>query len=112
MEYLWTATFADGHIIKQPEDDKYSKHNSELEHNPSAFQDIYDYQETSTLYKFTLSNGTIEYSIYLDNDSEIIYYRNMELKFINGIADSNNVVSYTIGYKNNKEEKVIEINAQ
>lgn len=54
FKYLWEATFNDDHMISQPADDRYSKHDDTAEHNPSAFRDLLDYQETSPLQTFAL----------------------------------------------------------
>ena len=115
LEYLWTAIFTDGHIINQPEDDRYSRYDENLEHNKSAFQDILDYQEKSRLYLFVLHNNDFKHTVYLDKNAKLIYYRNVEQKHIDGIAQDPEVVSYCVGYEykddNNKvQKKVIEIN--
>lgn len=54
FKYLWEATFKDGTMIRQPLDDRYSKHDDTAEHNPSAFRDLLDYQEKSSLQFFAL----------------------------------------------------------
>lgn len=54
FKYHWEATFKDGHMITQPADDRYSKHDDKAEHNPSAFRDILDYLEQSPLEFFAL----------------------------------------------------------
>ncbi len=54
LKYLWEATFKDGTMISQPPDDRYSKHDDTAEHNPSAFRDLLDHQETSELEFFAL----------------------------------------------------------
>ena len=54
LKYLWEATFKDGHIIRQPLDDRYSKHDESAEHNPSSFRDLLDYMETTPLEFFAL----------------------------------------------------------
>ncbi len=54
LKYLWEATFKDGTMISQPPDDRYSKHDDKAEHNPSAFRDLLDHQETSELEFFAL----------------------------------------------------------
>ena len=47
FKYLWQAKFANDGVISQPEDDRYSKHDDNAEHNPSAFRDIQEYEEKS-----------------------------------------------------------------
>jgi hypothetical protein len=59
LKYLWTARFKDGHIISQPKDDHYSKHNDTADWNPSAFRDIQEYQK-APLISFELVNTSIE----------------------------------------------------
>lgn len=54
FKYLWEATFADGHMISQPVDDRYTGHDDTKAHNLSSFQDILDYQERSPLQFFAL----------------------------------------------------------
>lgn len=55
FKYRWGATFADGHTLKQPEDDRYSKHIDSAAHNFSSFKDLLDYQEISPLQIFSLN---------------------------------------------------------
>lgn len=99
LEYLWTAIFDNGHVINQPLDDKYSKHDDNAEHNKSAFQDILDYQENHKLNTFMITDGNIRHSVYLDNNKKLIYYRDVEIKYIDGIAQEPNIVSYNVGYE-------------
>lgn len=118
LKYLWEATFQDGHAIKQPADDKYSKHDENNEHNPSAFRDILDYQEKSPLVFFALigqevpnifavSMATGEF--YVNNatfridgppvDSigrKLIYYRTQQANLQTGEVQT---VSYNFGYE-------------
>lgn len=54
LKYLWEASYEDGKYIRQPLDDKYSKHDDTAEHNPSAFRDLLDYMEQSPLEMFAL----------------------------------------------------------
>lgn len=62
FKYLWKAIFEhDGehHIITQPRDDKYSKHNPEAEWNPSSFRDFQEYfdEHPDQLVEFRLETG-------------------------------------------------------
>lgn len=128
MKYLWQATFEDGHQIKQPEDDRYSKHDNKLEYNPSAFRDILDYEVLSAVKRFDLLNKGSDYVVFSvdlstgefvvggrairleDNNSQLtdrklIYYRTMEKDLISGIQ---RCVAYNYGYEGkNSEGKVI-----
>lgn len=100
FRYLWEAVFEDGHIITQPANDRYSKHDDTKEHNPSAFQDILDYQKKSPLQFFALIgqdrqvwavsflNGEFYvngYTFMLDQpleelkDRKLIYYRTQRM---------------------------------
>lgn len=54
LRILWSAVFEDGHIIDQPQDDKYSKHDETAEWNPSSFRDLLEYEEISKLKWFHL----------------------------------------------------------
>ena len=124
LKYLWVAFFEDGNIIIQPEDDKYSKHDNKAEHNPSAFRDILDHQKESKLMNFLLlhdddteqisldlSNGEFSlggFPFFLGDEGEVerklIFYRNVEQKFIDGEAQDPEIVSYSVGYEY-KDEK-------
>ena len=118
LKYLWEATFRDGHVIEQPVDDKYSKHDDKLPHNPSAFRDILDYQEKSPLAFFALigkdlpnvyavSMATGEF--YVNNTTfhvneeleelgkrKLIYYRTQQANLETGDVQ---IVSYNFGYE-------------
>ncbi len=54
LKYLFEATFKDGHMIRQPIDDRYSKHDDTAEHNLSAFTDVQEYMEKSPVDIFAL----------------------------------------------------------
>lgn len=115
--YEWSAMFDDGTVITQPQDDKYSKHDDSLEHNPSSFQDILDKLEESPLASFSLKSVDGAYSHILDmttrvftingsdvhlerpgedlQDIKLIYYRSMEQR---PDEEKPRVVSYNFGY--------------
>lgn len=120
LTYLWEATFEDGNVIVQPQDDKYSKHDDNLSHNPSAFRDILDYAEKSPLTVFALKSGTSIYAVRLSTgeifvngtifsleqtesglkDRKVIYFRTMS----STIDELNQqVISYNLGYEGKNE---------
>ena len=43
LDWLWQARFADGKVICQPPDDKYSKHDDTKDWNPSSYRDFLEY---------------------------------------------------------------------
>ena len=120
LTYLWEATFEDGNVIVQPQDDKYSKHDDNLSHNPSAFRDILDYAEKSPLAVFALKSDTSIYAVRLTTgeifvngtifsleqtgsglkDRKVIYFRTMS-STIDGLNPQ--VVSYNLGYEGKNE---------
>jgi len=126
LKYLWTVVFEDGHIISQPADDHYSKHDDTAEWNPSAFRDIQDY-DRSTVSMFSVGPYQVSLKMGLfrndfDNDysledeplidRKLIYYREMQQDNVDGSISEPYVVRYAIGYegKNSKgkiEKKVI-----
>jgi hypothetical protein len=135
MELLWTAKFKDGHTIDQPKDDKYSKHDDSLEYNKSSFQDILDYENTSAITEFFLANDN-EYKFYCINldtgewtvgetsffmqeadeptKRKLIYYRQVEQQYIDGVAQAPKIIGYCLGYEykdssGKTHKKVIEI---
>lgn len=107
FKYLWQARFANDGVISQPEDDRYSKHDDNAEHNPSAFRDIQEYEESTgvPLVQFSLHgrdgdiyavnlltgefflNGTV---FMLDQpleelkDRKLIYYRTQRMDLQTG----------------------------
>jgi len=115
LKFLWTATFADGHIIQQPEDDRYSKHDDTSEWNPSSFRDIIEYSETSPLVLFAILNeehkvelelnsGTftqngLRYQIGPSGENKLIYFRDMNQENVDGEWQEPYVVNYNIGYE-------------
>lgn len=125
LEYHWKATFYDGHVIEQPENDRYSKHDDTKEHNPSAFRDILDYLEVSPVRLFSLhgKNGEI-YAVNLETaeffingsrvsleqpnemlvNRKLIYYRTKQANLNTGEVS---VVSYSFGYEGKIYGKVV-----
>lgn len=63
LKYLWTAYFDDGKVLKQPEDDRYSKHDDAAEHNPSSYRDLLDYEKQASIIYFDINDGTFAYGI-------------------------------------------------
>lgn len=125
---LWTVYFEDGSTLRQPEDDKYSKHDDAKDHNPSSFQDILD--KDSRVVSFRLHDVTVDlengifytqttHPISLEaeplTDRKLIYYRQMERQNVGGEWQEPVIKRYAMGYegKNSKgkvEKKVIFIN--
>ena len=122
LKYLWEATFKDGHIIRQPLDDRYSKHDDSAEHNPSSFRDLLDYMQVSPLeffalvghdrqiYAVSLSTGEffVNGGIFmLDQPLEellerkIIYYRTKRMNMETG---EQYVYAYNFGYEGKHPE--------
>jgi len=122
FKYLWEATFNDEHMISQPADDRYSKHDDKAEHNPSAFRDLLDYQETSPLQTFALVgqdrqiyavslktgqffiNGTtfmLDQPLEELTDRKLIFYRTMRL---NTASNEQYTYAYNYGYEGKHPE--------
>lgn len=120
FKYLWEATFKDGHIIRQPIDDRYSKHVEGAEHNFTAFKDVLEYQETSPLEFFALVGHDRQvYAVSLDtgeffvngttfrleepldelDNRQIIFHRTRRLNMANNEAY---IYAYNIGFKGNR----------
>lgn len=126
MRYLWTTYHEDGHIIDQPEDDRYSKHDDTAEWNPSSFRDIQEYKspvavfhlldnKTAKFYGVDLrtghffinrSNFTIE-NTPLSN-RKLIYYREVERSYENGQLGEPKIVRYVMGYEGKNAEGKVE----
>lgn len=132
LKYLWKTTFEDGTVIKQPEDDRYSKHSDGAEWNPSAFRDILDYEGSGhviELFELVSNDGTERVGVDLktgefimNNDKfyledinadvksrKLVYYRTMMKDVITG---NQSCIAYNFGYeyKNEKlksEKKII-----
>lgn len=123
LQYLWSAYFTDGQTIHQPSDDRYSKHDPDAEHNPSAFRDFLDKSETVAPLWFKLYrpmsdpidfihlrldnglfwiNGTF-FKLHDQNvhptDLKVIFYREVKQEYINGEAQEPRVTAFYLGYE-------------
>lgn len=122
LKYLWTAEFKDGHVIQQPADDKYSKHDDTKDQNPSAFKDVQEYD--GELLRFSINGVTGSYALdfstmkfnfngsffWLDGkikEPKLIFFRNVDWKHINGVAQDPVIVSYSLGYEYLKDGKTV-----
>lgn len=124
---LWKAYFPNGASIFQNKDDRYSKHDDNAEHNPSAFRDILDYpldpywftleDETKTVAGVDLSEGKFivgpDYNWFsLESepltDRKLIYFRDINWEQIDGVTQDPYVVRYAIGYEGKNPEGKIE----
>lgn len=77
FKYLWSARFANGHIITQHPQDLYSKHNPESAYNPSSFRDFLDYVEKHPdvpVIDFTLFNKEKAYKVIINSERPAITY--------------------------------------
>lgn len=78
FKYLWSAKFANGHIVRQHPNDLYSKHNPKASHNPSSFRDFLDYVESHPdvpVVEFKLSNKDKSYTVGFEQPGRpVIYY--------------------------------------
>ena len=78
FKYLWSAKFANGHIVRQHPNDLYSKHNPKASHNPSSFRDFLDYVESHPdvpVVEFKLSNKDKAYTVGFEQPGRpVIYY--------------------------------------
>lgn len=78
FKYLWSAKFANGHIVRQHPNDLYSKHNPKASHNPSSFRDFLDYAESHPdvpVVEFKLSNKDKAYTVGFEQPGRpVIYY--------------------------------------
>lgn len=78
FKYLWSAKFANGHIVRQHPNDLYSKHNPKASHNPSSFRDFLDYAESHPdvpVVEFRLSNRDKAYTVgFRQPGRPVIYY--------------------------------------
>lgn len=135
LEYLWSAEFEDGHVIDQPSDDRYSKHDDSSEWNPSSFRDIQEYDK-SPLVEFSLVSANGESVMFVNlksgdfyingsyfrlektseeiNNRDLIYFRTNQKNLMTG---EQRVVSYNFGYKGKDStghtvEKLITIGAE
>lgn|SRR5574344_139933 len=120
----WIAYFRDGHVIEQSDDDRYSKYDESLMHNPSSYQDVLDYLKNHKLLHFdlvgkdrngddvinrvlfdddgdsyiSLANGDVIMHSYKLRSANLIYYRNHSKNLLTG---EDNITSYVIGCKDN-----------
>lgn len=122
LKYQFEATFKDGHTLRQPLDDRYSKHNDKAEHNPSAFRDILDYQQVSPLLMFALVGHDRQiYAVNLENgeffvngtvfmldqpleelaDRKLIYFRTQRANLQTGEQHTH---AYNFGYEGKHPE--------
>lgn len=128
LKYLWTAVFDDSHFIVQPADDRYSGHDEEAEHNPSAFRDLLDYQKQGhRLTVFELGNYEIDLvngDFYVNDrlgaigkfsleevpleDRKLIYFREMRQEWIDGVPQEPYVNRYCVGYEGKDPEGKIQ----
>ena len=78
FKYLWSAKFANGHVVRQHPNDLYSKHNPKAPHNPSSFRDFLDYVESHPdvpVVEFKLSNKDKAYTVGFEQSGRpVIYY--------------------------------------
>ena len=78
FKYLWSAKFANGHIVRQHPNDLYSKHNPKSDYNPSSFRDFLEYAESHPdvpLVEFVLANKEKSYTVSFENpERPVIYY--------------------------------------
>ena len=78
FKYLWSAKFANGHVVRQHPNDLYSKHNPKASHNPSSFRDFLDYVESHPdvpVVEFKLSNKDKAYTVGFEQPGRpVIYY--------------------------------------
>ena len=78
FKYLWSAKFANGHVVRQHPNDLYSKHNPKAAHNPSSFRDFLDYAESHPdvpVVEFKLSNKEKAYTVGFGQPGRpVIYY--------------------------------------
>lgn len=134
LNKYWVATFDDDTMIVQPEDDSYSGHDETKEWNPSAFRDILD-KGIEKVVMFTIMGNDTDERVSLDlttgefwtetsiftledeplRDRKLIYYREIERTWVDGVENEPIVKRYVIGYegknsRNKVEKKVIYIN--
>ena len=69
LKYKWVACFK-GKMIKQPDDDKYSKYDPDAEWNPSSFRDFQDYfdEHPEELEQFSLWGDDLMYMVDLSRE--------------------------------------------
>lgn len=122
LKYLFEATFKDGHMLRQPIDDRYSKHVEGAEHNFSAFTDLLDYAEQSPVEMFALVGRDRQvYAVNLESgeffvngttfmldqpleellDRKVIYYRTQRMDLQTG---KQYTYAYNFGYEGKHPE--------
>lgn len=71
LKYRWVALFKEK-MIKQPLDDRYSKHDPTAEWNPSSFRDFQDYfdEHQNELGLFHLISEDADYAVDLTDQSK------------------------------------------
>lgn len=132
LKLLWRAYFSGAEVLKQPEDDRYSKHDDKAEHNPSAFRDVIEHPRE--LHHFALfegdelrhgidlrngifytGNGHPKYNYMLEDnlaplkDRKVIFYRDMlqQGDLENGVGEPY-VNAYVLGYEGkDADDKVV-----
>lgn len=134
FDWLWQAHFADGKVIKQPEDDRYSKHDDLADWNPSSFRDFLEYfndgehklssfglvnEKTQQVVvvrldmdkpkMFSYKNGDvgvtpIHKEMQLLKHVQPIYYRAMRNTVIDGKFGEPEVEAYCIGYQGKNKD--------
>lgn len=123
LKYRWIAVFDDMHIIYQPEDDQYSKHDPKAEHNPSSFRDLLDHMEKSPLDTFSLGDdyavhipsgtftvGDLQFSLESEPlvDRKLIYYRVVNRDIIGGEWQDAIIKEYVFGYEGKNSQGKVE----
>lgn len=122
---LWAAVFDDGHVICQPEDDRYSKHDDNASWNPSAFRDVLEYD--GKLVFFILDNVAVDivnglfcthpgkvtrqsFSLELEPliERKLIYFRVTDRDYKNGVGQEPFIAKYVIGYEGKNAQGVVE----
>lgn len=137
MRLLWHCYFDNGESLKQPEDDRYSKHDDTSEWNPSAFRDILEHPAKPYWFtledslgfiagvdlrhgRFAIGEGTEDHWFSLEAEPlstrKLIYFREVERDNIDGEWQEARIVRYVIGYEGKNaegktEKKVIYIDA-
>lgn len=84
FSYLWSAKFANGHVVRQRPDDTYSKHDPKRDHNPSSFRDFLDYVESHPdvpVLEFKLSNKDKAYTVSFENPKRPVMYYDENNKY-------------------------------
>ena len=130
MKYLWVATFKDGHKIRQPNDDRYSKHDDSSDWNPSAFRDIQEYDSSLTYFELAGYALDLETGLFYPpagdafsleseplKDRKLIYFREIEQSWVDGVDQGAETKRFAMGYagidkRNKVKTKVIYLNGK